>query len=383
MPARLRGRARLPAPAGPLDAGFVNAAPPPRRSRPAPTSPPSGAASATPTLTPLVERALAANGDVRIAQARLQEARATLQGADAERLPEHRRRRRRQPRARRRSTSCPAPRAASAPAALYDAGFTANWELDFFGRNRRASESAAAQVDASEAGVHAAQTAVAAEVARNYLELRGLQQRLAVARDSLVNQRESLRLTEARLDAGRGTQLDVARRAEPARQHRGDPAGAAGGDRPRRLPPGDADGAAAARRRARSSRRRSCCRSLPVTDLAALPLGTPEQLLRRRPDLVVGRAPARGGDGRHRRRHRRPLSAHQPDRPDRLRQQPLARPRRQRLAAVLARRRPDLAAARFRPRPLAHRGQRGARAAGAGQLRADGGAPRSRRPRAR
>jgi hypothetical protein len=71
---------------------------------------------------------------------------------------------------------------------VYDAGFTANWELDFFGRNRRASESAAAQVDASEAGVSAAHTAVAAEVARNYLELRGLQQRYEVARQSLVNQ---------------------------------------------------------------------------------------------------------------------------------------------------------------------------------------------------
>ena len=133
--------------------------------------------------------------------------------------------------------------------------------------------------------MHAAQTAVAAEVARNYLELRGLQLRLAVARDSIVNQRESLRLTEARLDVGRGTQLDVARAqtqldsteailptlqaaidrssyriatlvAEPLRDV------AARLATPRLLP------------------------TLPVTDLSALPLGTPEQLLRRRPDLV-------------------------------------------------------------------------------------------------
>ena len=80
-----------------------------------------------------------------------------------------------------------------------------------FGRNRRFSESAAAQVDASVAGVHAAQMAVAAEVARNYLELRGLQQRFEVAKESLVNQRDTLRLTTARLDAGRGTRLDVVR----------------------------------------------------------------------------------------------------------------------------------------------------------------------------
>jgi multidrug efflux system outer membrane protein len=274
---------RAPTPA--LDASFVNAV------APAASVPAASADIATfwrgfgdAELSALVERGLAANGDVRIAQARLQESRATLQGARAELLPNI-------------GVAADAGRAltpeyllpgtsrSQRTSGFYDAGFTANWELDFFGRNRRASESAAAQVDAATAGVHAAQTAIAAEIARNYLELRGLQQRLAVARDSIVNQRESLRITDARLDAGRGTQLDVARAkslldsteaslpvlqaavdrssyriatlvAEPIRSV------AARLAEPRALP------------------------SLPVTDLAALPLGTPEQLLRRRPDLV-------------------------------------------------------------------------------------------------
>jgi len=272
---------REPKPA--LDASFVNA--------PAAAANPSSADIATfwrgfgdAELTALIDRAIAVNGDVRIAQARLQESRANLQGARAELLPNI-------------GVAADAGRTltpeyllpgasrSQRTTSFYDAGFTASWELDFFGRNRRASESAAAQLDASQAGVHAAQTVVAAEVARNYLELRGLQLRLAVARDSIVNQRESLRLTSARLDAGRGTQLDVARAqtqlagteailptlqsavdrssyriatlvAEPLREV------AARLATPRLLP------------------------TLPVTDLSALPLGTPEQLLRRRPDLV-------------------------------------------------------------------------------------------------
>ena len=163
-----------------------------------------------PSSRPLIDRALAVNGDVRIARARLSESRATLQGARAELLPEigvaADAGRSLQP-----GYLFPGTSRSQRTGNAFDAAFTANWELDFFGRNRRASESAAAQVSASEAGVHAAQTAVAAEVARNYLELRGLQQRIAVARDSIVNQRDSLRITSARLEVGRGTRLDVSR----------------------------------------------------------------------------------------------------------------------------------------------------------------------------
>ena len=75
------------APAVPLDPAFVNATAGPAQA--------PGADIAAfwhgfgdPLLSLLVEHALAANGDVRIASARLQEARATLQGADAELLPE-------------------------------------------------------------------------------------------------------------------------------------------------------------------------------------------------------------------------------------------------------------------------------------------------------
>ena len=63
---------------------------------------------------------------------------------------------------------------------------------------------------ASSAALDDVRVSVAAEVARNYFELRGLQQQLAVLERSLANQRETLRLTEVRRDAGIGEEQDVA-----------------------------------------------------------------------------------------------------------------------------------------------------------------------------
>ncbi|CAN5411203.1 multidrug efflux RND transporter outer membrane subunit OprN [soil metagenome] len=238
-----------------------------------------------PALTTLVERGLAANGDVRIAKARLQEARATLQGARAELLPEidlnGNAGRSLQP-----GYLLPGVPRSERFNNLYDASFVANWELDFFGRLRRASESAAAQVDAQAAGVHAAQTSITGDIARYYIELRGLQQRYDVAQQSLANQRDTLRLTSVRLDAGRGSQLDVSRaRSLYDSTEATLPALQAAIERSAfRL----------ATLTAQSPRfvlellaAPAPLPSLPVTDLAALPIGTPEQLLRRRPDLVV------------------------------------------------------------------------------------------------
>src|SRR5262249_25574951 len=94
---------------------------------------------------------------------------------------------------------------------FYDAGFDAFWELDFFGRVRRNVEAQSAQVQGAEASLRDAQVSVTAEVARSYFELRGEQTELAVARRNIDNQRETLQLTQARLDAGRGTELDTSR----------------------------------------------------------------------------------------------------------------------------------------------------------------------------
>ena len=134
--------------------------------------------------------------------------------------------------------------------------------------------------------MHAAQTSIAAEVARNYLDLRGLQQRFQVAQQSLDNQRQTLRLTGVRLDAGRGSQLDVVRARSLADSTEATlPALQAAIER---------DAYRLATLTAQSPRAVSASLAtpqplpgLPITDLSALPLGTPEQLLRRRPDLQV------------------------------------------------------------------------------------------------
>jgi len=94
---------------------------------------------------------------------------------------------------------------------LYDAGFDASWELDFFGRVRRSIEASSAQVEAAEASRQDVTVSLLAEVARNYLELRGAQNRLAVALRNAENQRQTLDLTRALLEGGRGTELDTSR----------------------------------------------------------------------------------------------------------------------------------------------------------------------------
>jgi multidrug efflux system outer membrane protein len=92
----------------------------------------------------------------------------------------------------------------------YRGGFDAFWEVDLFGGVRAAVQSAAATAEGLEASLDDVRVIVAAEVARNYFELRGLQQQLAVAERSLTNQRQTLRLTEVRRDAGIGEEQDVA-----------------------------------------------------------------------------------------------------------------------------------------------------------------------------
>ncbi len=92
----------------------------------------------------------------------------------------------------------------------YRAALDAAWELDFFGRVRAAIAAASANAESFEAALQAVRVSVAADVARNYFELRGIQQQLSVFDRSLANQRETLRLTTVRRDAGIGEEQDVA-----------------------------------------------------------------------------------------------------------------------------------------------------------------------------
>lgn len=163
-----------------------------------------------PLLTQLVERSLASNHDIRIAASRLREARALRNEARLDLAPTvtasagH-------TESRASLRQAPPASGVSRDQNYYDAGFDAAWELDLFGRVRRGVEASSAELAASEAGVYNTQVSITAEVARNYFELRGYQHRLEVARRNADNQGESLRITTARLDAGRGTKLDTSR----------------------------------------------------------------------------------------------------------------------------------------------------------------------------
>ncbi len=94
---------------------------------------------------------------------------------------------------------------------LYNIGFDAFWEVDLFGRVRRNVEASSDEVEAQEAGLRDLSVSLIAEVARNYFELRGLQNQLQTAKKNADNQRKTLEITQVRLESGRGTELDTAR----------------------------------------------------------------------------------------------------------------------------------------------------------------------------
>jgi multidrug efflux system outer membrane protein len=94
---------------------------------------------------------------------------------------------------------------------IADVGFDASWEIDLFGRVRRDVEAARADDAAAQATVQDAQVSVTAEIARNYFVLRGLQDQLAVASGNADNQKQTVDITHSRLEAGRGNELDTSR----------------------------------------------------------------------------------------------------------------------------------------------------------------------------
>ncbi len=229
---------------------------------------------ADPPLNALLADAERANTDVRLAQARLQEVRANAAEANANRQP-----------------AVGATAAAGRGNTLgfpvdnfVSVGGSFNWELDFFGRTRRAGDAAAAQVQASEAGVDVAQRMVGAELVTQYLALRGAQQRLAVAREALVNQLEAQRIVRVRAELGRGTALDLARANALVENTQASlPALQGGIERAAfRLATLSARSPGATLAALAPTR---ALPSLPVVPAAALAAGTPQGLLERRPDI--------------------------------------------------------------------------------------------------
>jgi outer membrane protein, multidrug efflux system len=155
-----------------------------------------------PLLSELITQALQNSPDLRSAQAKLREARAQRKLAGANLFPTI-------SASASRSYNKNSPSTGGVTTDLYSAGFDASWEPDVFGGNRRAVEAAQADLEGSVASLHDTQVTLVAEVALNYIELRSYQARLAIARDNLASQKETLSLTGWREQAGLTSSLDV------------------------------------------------------------------------------------------------------------------------------------------------------------------------------
>jgi NodT family efflux transporter outer membrane factor (OMF) lipoprotein len=93
---------------------------------------------------------------------------------------------------------------------LFRTGFDASWEIDVFGGVRRSVEAADATVAASVEDRRNTLVTLLGDVAKNYIDLRGFQQRIEVARANLKAQQETLDLTRVRFQAGLASDLEVA-----------------------------------------------------------------------------------------------------------------------------------------------------------------------------
>jgi NodT family efflux transporter outer membrane factor (OMF) lipoprotein len=173
---------------------------------------------------------------------------------------------------------------------IWDAGFDASWELDLFGRVRRNVQAEGALVGAANEDLRNVQVALTAELARTYFELRGAQERLAVARRNGENQRRTLAVTQQRLDAGRGTAFDT----ERARTQLGFTLASIPGLEAQVAATQYAIGTLIGRPPAGVARALE-----PVAPVPALPadvsVATPDSLIRHRPDVAAAERQAAAG----------------------------------------------------------------------------------------
>ncbi len=93
---------------------------------------------------------------------------------------------------------------------LYQTGLDAVWELDLFGGLRRNVESANANIQAATENIRDVQVSVTAEVALNYIQLRGYQQEIVIAQSNLKAQKHTAEITQKLLNVGFASALDIA-----------------------------------------------------------------------------------------------------------------------------------------------------------------------------
>ena len=163
-----------------------------------------------PVLDALVAEALANNRDLKIAAARVDEAAGVLGTTRAQLFPQF-------------GANLGASRAQASNAGItpipvtvdrvnnqYSAALNVGWEIDLFGRIRRASEASRADLLASEESRRGIALSLAATVANSYISLRDLDNELEIARQTLKTREESLRIFDLRYKGGVVSEMEVA-----------------------------------------------------------------------------------------------------------------------------------------------------------------------------
>lgn len=168
-----------------------------------------------PMLNDLIDHALAANHDLRIATTRVREANAMVTVAESALYPSidfflsGGREKRID-----RIIAVPGNQGmelVTPTANVITGGLAARWEVDVFGARHLEAEAMGAQAAGTEEARHGVQVGLLAQVATNYLELRGIQQRTNILLENIEVQRERLRAVQTFYKAGLVNDMDVAR----------------------------------------------------------------------------------------------------------------------------------------------------------------------------
>ena len=157
-----------------------------------------------PQLSALVAQALQAHPSALSAQAALRQARAQARVQAAGMLPDVSL-----------SGSAQRSRSGGQTGNSFQVGLDAGWEPDLFGRLDAGVQASEADVRAAQASLEQVHVSLSAEVALQYISLRSLQQRLAIAQRNLETQQQTLQITDWRVQAGLATSL-VAEQARAA-----------------------------------------------------------------------------------------------------------------------------------------------------------------------
>jgi NodT family efflux transporter outer membrane factor (OMF) lipoprotein len=155
-----------------------------------------------PELTALIDRALLENSDLRLASARVAQARALTDGAEGDVRPHL---------GAEASALNGRDTLADPRGGLLRGGFRASWEPDLFGRGKLALIAASKDAEAAELDRKAARTGVAAEVATAYFEAASLTLRRQVAQDAVATLQRQVEVAQRRFELGQSTQVDIDR----------------------------------------------------------------------------------------------------------------------------------------------------------------------------